>query len=128
MVLCIQHPQRPYYKGIMYMYIFLPVLSCDAPDSVQNGNASWKETYVGSIALYSCDIGYRLVGSTTRICKSTTTWSPSAPYCSKWIHTHTASFFPCQFLSFSLEILVFPPSIYFQEAEHYQTIENIILP
>ena len=35
----------------------------------------------GTLAVYSCDFGYALNGSSTRTCQSDGTWSGAAPTC-----------------------------------------------
>ena len=37
----------------------------------------------GTIATYSCDSGYSLVGSSSRICLSSGSWNGSQPYCQR---------------------------------------------
>jgi hypothetical protein len=39
------------------------------------------ETSMGSIATYSCDVGYLLVGEESRTCGSNGTWNGSQPEC-----------------------------------------------
>ena len=39
----------------------------------------------GQTANYSCNIGYNLVGGSTRICQATRTWSGSAPTCQRML-------------------------------------------
>ena len=57
-------------------------MSCGALNSPANGRVSdtGRTTY-GQTATYSCNTGYRLVGSSTRTCLATGMWSGSAPTC-----------------------------------------------
>ena len=66
----------------LYFVLLAIQFSCGhlaVPDSGQfvlsNG------TYIGSIATYSCNKGYSLVGFETRICQADRTWSGLAPTC-----------------------------------------------
>ena len=38
-------------------------------------------TTFGSVANYSCDNGYELVGPSTRMCQANGSWSDTAPSC-----------------------------------------------
>ena len=80
------HNQHVCYKDAHikcpYFVLLAIQLSCGdlaVPDSGQfvlsNG------TYIGSIATYSCNEGYSLVGFEVRICQADRTWSGLAPTC-----------------------------------------------
>ena len=43
-----------------------------------NSPASFREN---TVATYSCNYGYLLIGESTRTCQSDITWSNTAPYC-----------------------------------------------
>lgn len=51
----------------------------------------------GSMAMYSCNVGRQLIGSSVRVCQDDGTWSESEPtcesmYCNNYVeHTTTMS-------------------------------------
>ncbi len=54
------------------------LVQCPAPNAPVNGGV----TLEGSIATYSCDAGYELLGEPTRTCSQTEgMWSNAAPNC-----------------------------------------------
>ena len=57
---------------------------CDPLDPPCAGSISAPNTTVGSIATYSCDLGFYLTGDVTRTCQSDGYWSGSMPCCEKW--------------------------------------------
>lgn len=54
---------------------------CENLTNPFNGVVSLNGTLVGSLAMYSCSMGYNLVGINTRSCQSDGQWSGSAPTC-----------------------------------------------
>ena len=51
--------------------------------SLANGEVSYSfNTAYNSVATYSCNDSYRLVGTNTRTCSASGDWSGSAPTCS----------------------------------------------
>ena len=46
-----------------------------------NGEVDLDGTTPGSVATYSCGVGFRLNGTSTRTCQMSTEWSESAPTC-----------------------------------------------
>ena len=46
-----------------------------------SGTIDFDDITIGSVASYSCDEGFELVGSTTRTCQSDGTWSGNDPQC-----------------------------------------------
>ena len=55
-------------------------MNCDSL-TIANGQVSTTGTTSGHTATYSCNIGYILVGNSTRLCQATGQWSGSAPTC-----------------------------------------------
>ena len=67
----------------------LTVKDCGALTDPANGQVSHPDgTTFGETATYSCDAGYNLVGSSTRMCEATGMWSGSAPTCQSVYFTH----------------------------------------
>ena len=58
------------------VYYDLPMADCPAPVNPSNGQVVIK----GGIAIYLCDRGYILVGSSLRTCKDGA-WTGDAPKC-----------------------------------------------
>ena len=55
--------------------------SCGRLDSPENGRVSLSGVSPGSVATYTCNVGFDLVGVTTRVCLSSGQWSGDAPVC-----------------------------------------------
>ena len=56
-------------------------MKCGTLQYPDNGVVSFKSTTPGSIATYSCFLGYVLVGTRKRTCNSDGQWSGSTPVC-----------------------------------------------
>ena len=56
-------------------------VDCGSLDSPSNGNVSLSGTTFQSVAQYSCDMGYLLVGMESRQCQANRTWSGESPVC-----------------------------------------------
>ena len=56
---------------------------CDPLTSPENGQVTLTSRTVGSVANYSCEVGYNLVGSMMRTCQADTgvDWSDNEPTC-----------------------------------------------
>ena len=66
----------------IHLFLVYIVVSCGALANPANGRVSHTGgTTYGQIAYYYCNTGYRLVGSSTRTCQATGSWSGSAPTC-----------------------------------------------
>ena len=48
-----------------------------------NGEVDLNGTTPDSVATYSCDMGFRLNGTSTRTCQMSAQWSGSAPTCDR---------------------------------------------
>lgn len=57
------------------------VISCGDPGTPLNGDRSGSDFSKGKSVSYSCHSDYKLVGSSTRTCQSTSVWSGSLPRC-----------------------------------------------
>lgn len=59
------------------------VILCKDLLSPDNGRVLYTNTSVASIARYTCDQGYSLSGSASRVCRFNGQWSGIEPTCSK---------------------------------------------
>ena len=65
-----------------HIFLFLTALDCGSLPDPANGRVDHTAgTTFGQTAVYSCNIGYNLVGNNTRTCQATRVWSGSAPTC-----------------------------------------------
>ena len=65
-------------------YTALPDVDCGDLTDPDNGAVSLSGTTYNSVATYSCDSGYVLMGDDMRTCLDTGVWSGSAPTCGKY--------------------------------------------
>ena len=73
----------------MHNYLILTVMNCGALTNPTNGQVSHTAgTTYGQTAIYSCNTGYSLVGSSTRTCQATGDWSGSVPTCQGGLLVH----------------------------------------
>ena len=87
---------------------------CNALTNPMNGDIMFSNgTFVGSVATYSCTMGFESVGSETRTCQSGSGWSGMDPSCEREYTSHhiTVTFCPqvITFLAknFNLQIALF---------------------
>ena len=59
------------------------VLDCGDLMNPANGEVDLNGTTPDSVATYSCDMGFRLNGTSTRTCQMSAQWSGSAPTCDR---------------------------------------------
>ncbi|XP_003387839.1 PREDICTED: sushi, von Willebrand factor type A, EGF and pentraxin domain-containing protein 1-like isoform X2 [Amphimedon queenslandica] len=57
------------------------IVNCGELRPIPNGDVTFASTGFGSIARYSCDFGFTLVGSNTRTCQLNGEWSEKEPFC-----------------------------------------------
>ena len=57
------------------------VVDCGDLDDPNNGQVSLDGTIPGSIATYTCDPGFGLVGVMERMCQANGQWSGNEPTC-----------------------------------------------
>jgi hypothetical protein len=57
-------------------------VDCGALMAPMNGNVGAASTTFGSLAVYSCNDGFTLIGSNMRECQASGTWSGTTPTCS----------------------------------------------
>ena len=58
---------------------------CNPPKKISYGKVEWKSLTPTSVATYSCDYGYILVGEVRRTCQSDGYWGGKAPVCKQGI-------------------------------------------
>ena len=64
------------------IFLILAVVDCGDLTDPANGQVNHTAgTTFRQTATYSCNIGYNLVGNSTRVCQDTANWSQSAPTC-----------------------------------------------
>jgi len=56
---------------------------CGIPDAPVNGNVSLSSTTVGHTVNYTCEQGYKLLGTSSRTCQDNGQWSGTQPSCSR---------------------------------------------
>lgn len=67
-------------------------IDCGQLNSPTNGNVTFSDTGLGAQAVYTCDVGFILVGSDLRTCMAVTAtgmWSGDEPECDGKYLTHS---------------------------------------
>ena len=67
-------------------FLYILDLICPRLSDPRNGNVTYAYGYAGETALYSCYHGYRLVGTSSRVCQATEIWGGSQPDCSRMLN------------------------------------------
>ncbi|XP_070553581.1 sushi domain-containing protein 2-like isoform X2 [Ptychodera flava] len=57
------------------------VMSCGDPGTPTNGSRTVSKYVEGGVAVFSCDVGFKLAGSTESICLEDGTWNAELPNC-----------------------------------------------
>ena len=65
---------------------------CEKLTDPANGNVKVSGIYPGDKAIYKCDIGYILVGESSRKCLPSGKWSGEAPKCARMSYHNFAIF------------------------------------
>ena len=76
----ILHSIKFYLNNVLCIFIGI---NCESPGILVNGMVTSNGTYVTSVATFTCDFGYELVGSRQRVCQSDGTWSNMIPRCDR---------------------------------------------
>ena len=61
--------------------IFSSDNSCGYPGGVDNGEVVGDDYDFGKSVTYTCNAGYRLIGTTKRTCQTSGSWDGSKPTC-----------------------------------------------
>ena len=72
-----------YFAGCKHSDFIPEFAGCERLPDISNGEVELSGRTVGSTATYSCNQGFVLVGSSTRICQSNGQWSGSEPSCGR---------------------------------------------
>ena len=67
------------------LFIISIAVSCGPLDDPENGQVTVSGSDVFSIATYTCNQGFGLVGVSSRICETSGVWSDSPPVCERKI-------------------------------------------
>ncbi len=57
--------------------------NCPALRDPENGSVDDGDNLPGTIAKYTCDYGFKLVGSSKRLCQNYGSWAGEAPICKR---------------------------------------------
>ena len=69
--------------------MYYTVVDCGALTDPDNGQVSATTTTYDSIADYTCNTGYNLVGVNERICTAAGTWTDGEPTCQSEDHENS---------------------------------------
>ena len=58
-------------------------ISCGRPENIEHGRFRGRDFTLNHVVTYSCNEGYRLVGSKDRTCRETGKWQNEPPTCTK---------------------------------------------
>ena len=63
------------------MYFILSAVDCGSPPDLPHGNVTFQDTIYGNVAVYECDMGFRLMGQSNRTCLASGLWSTEVILC-----------------------------------------------
>ena len=65
--------------------LIIVAVNCGDPGTLTNGQRSLSSTTYNSVVTFTCDVGYTLQGSNSRICQSDRQWNGSVPQCNRML-------------------------------------------
>ena len=67
---------------LFFLFLFLDV-DCGRVQPLLRGEVQYSNgsTHLGSIAMYTCNAGFRMIGTRIRYCTENGKWSDGAPKC-----------------------------------------------
>ena len=65
---------------LLYVCVLLGI-TCGDPGVPMNGSLTSNGTYVTSVAEFTCNFGFELIGDTQRVCQPNGIWSNMVPEC-----------------------------------------------
>ncbi len=71
--------------------VIAPLDTCPVLSSPANGQVSFTTVTVGSVARYTCQPGFQLIGTAVRVCREDEKWSGSEPICRRKFSYYTKS-------------------------------------
>ena len=75
--------------SVLLVVSYITAVNCGALPPVQHGRTVTNGTVFQSVANYTCDNGYNLVGIQSRTCESSAIWSGHEPMCEGIIVNNT---------------------------------------
>lgn len=79
MLFCLQGGVASGYT--MYCDVLESVVNCGQPESIKFGSVDALTTTEDSVAIYTCEDSYQLIGVSVRVCLSSGKWSGKSPVC-----------------------------------------------
>ena len=66
-----------------YYFFLCSAVDCGPLNNIPNGEVSFEATTLDSIATYTCNSGYALLGNATRMCRNDGVWDCQPPVCQR---------------------------------------------
>ena len=70
-----------FFLTLLAFYLLCSVVTCAELNDIPFGSVSLSGITFGSVATYTCDDGYGIIGSVTRVCGADRKWSREEPVC-----------------------------------------------